>query len=133
MNALWMYYFIVGQETKCRDIWMNKLSLVPETEISFKAILDSARTNNDAHVLGRLLQFFRSEKVDKMHWIAAYNVILDIHIENRAFEGAKFVIDDAIVDDCYDHIDSKAIEKVAAELRILQLPFNHKIPFKTKP
>lgn len=128
LNALWMYYFVSGNDTEFKEIWANTLSMVPA--FSFDCILQVARTNHDAHLVGRLLNFFRSEELEIENWIAAYNVLLDIHISNRAFEEARIAIENAVWDDCYEHIDQNLLLNIANELTAMGQTFPYKISTK---
>lgn len=126
LNALWMFYFINGNDEECKQIWTNTLSMVPN--LSFDCILRFARTTNDPQLAERLLDFFRSEELDKENWIAAYNVLLDIHTTNRAINEAIIVIEYAVWDDCYEYIDSNTIISIADEMAAKGQPFPYKIP-----
>lgn len=110
------------------EIWSNTLSMVPE--FSYDCILQVARTNHDAHLAGRLLDFFRSEEMEMEKWTAAYNVLLGIHISNRAFEEAKIAIEYAVWDNCYEHIDQNLLTSLANELTAMGQTFPYKISTK---
>lgn len=126
LNALWMYYFVIGNDEECRDLWTNTLSMVPK--FSFDGILQVARTNHDAKLINRILSFFRSVEMDKENRIVAYNVLLNIHISNRALEEAKIAIEYSVWDDCYEHIDPNAILIVAKKMKAMGEKFPYKIP-----
>lgn len=126
LNALWMYYFLVGNDATCKQIWTNTLSMVPT--FSFDCILDVARAKNDAHLIDRLLDFFRTEDIDKANWIVAYNALLGIHLSNHAFEKAKIVIEYAIWDDCYEQIEPQRISKIANGMTAMGQTFPYKLP-----
>lgn len=128
LNALWMFYFVKGNDEECRDIWTNTLSMVPQ--LKFDSILQVARVNRDARLVDRLLKFLRTEEVDKANWIAVYDVLLDIHISNGAFDKAVLAIECAAWDDCYVHIDPRTILRIANELAAKGQTFPYQIPTK---
>lgn len=130
LNALWMFYFVKGNDEECRDIWTNTLSMVPQ--LKFDSILQVAHANCDARLVDRLLNFLRSEEMDKANLIAAYDVLLDIHISNGAFDEAVVAIELAVWDDCYEHIDPKTILRVSNELAAKGQTFPYQIPTKAK-
>lgn len=126
LNALWMYYFIIGYNAECKEIWTNTLSMVPE--FSFYWILNIASTNNDAQLLNRLLSFFRAIKMDKANMVIAYNELLEIQFSTRAFEEAKTTIEYTVWDDCYEQINPRFIRKIADEMKTKGQKFPYKIP-----
>lgn len=109
LNYLWMHYFLEGNEEAAKEIWSRYLT---GKKLLFGCVLNTARTNQDARICARLIQFLKSIDSEKNLIGYVYGTLIEVHASRDDYDAIQQTIKSSKEDDCYENVAKYTLPKI---------------------